>query len=55
MKTDEMQLYLRAVVVSCLNALKETVMFLNDHLASAKTSLGRDRGRLICFRLFACR
>jgi hypothetical protein len=42
MKTVDMRLYLRGVVDSCLSALKETVMLMNDRLTSAKTSLRRD-------------
>jgi hypothetical protein len=38
MKAVDMRLHLRGVVDSCLNALKETVMLLNDRLSSAETS-----------------
>jgi len=39
MKTVDMRHYMRGIVDSCVNALKETVMLFHDRLSSAKTSI----------------
>jgi hypothetical protein len=39
MKTVDLRQYLRGIVDSCVNAVKETVILLHDHLTSERASI----------------